>query len=311
MSPDFPTQILHPRELVLNWHITEACNYRCRYCYAKWQERTRDRELIHDSAGSQALLSELYRFFDPDNHRNPLCREMTWDSVRLNLAGGEPLLYADRLAETLKLAREMGFETSVISNGSRLNRGLMAELAPHLSMLGLSLDSAEENTNREIGREDRRSGVLAMGDLLDAIALGRSLNPLLKLKINTVVNTLNCREDLGPLIRSLAPDKWKVLRMLPMVTDDLAVTDLEFQAFVQRHQALASVMRVEDNSEMAESYIMIDPQGRFFQNALGRKGYDYSAPILEAGAGDAFAQFGCSSRKYCARYDTQPLRRAA
>lgn len=23
-------------ELVINWHITEACNYRCRYCYAHW-----------------------------------------------------------------------------------------------------------------------------------------------------------------------------------------------------------------------------------------------------------------------------------
>lgn len=24
-------------ELVVNWHITEACNYNCRYCFAKWE----------------------------------------------------------------------------------------------------------------------------------------------------------------------------------------------------------------------------------------------------------------------------------
>ncbi|EGR3240148.1 radical SAM protein, partial [Vibrio parahaemolyticus] len=23
-------------ELVINWHMTEVCNYSCKYCFAKW-----------------------------------------------------------------------------------------------------------------------------------------------------------------------------------------------------------------------------------------------------------------------------------
>ncbi len=258
---------------------------------------------VHDRAGTGALLQEIHRFFSPNNLENPLRRVMGWDSLRLNLAGGEPLLYEGNATEVLKIARGIGFETSVISNGSLLTPILMAKLAPHLSMLGLSLDSGDSGTNIGIGRVDRNAHVLAVEDLSECIALGRVLNPRLRLKINTVVNALNCNEDMRSLILSLLPEKWKVLRMLPMLTDDLAVSTAEFQAFVRRHQVLRHVIRAEDNGEMAESYLMIDPHGRFFQNALGHKGYDYSAPILDVGADAAFSQIGLSARKFCARYE--------
>jgi radical S-adenosyl methionine domain-containing protein 2 len=190
----------------------------------------------------------------------------------------------------------------MITNGSRLNPAVMLDLAPHLSVLGLSLDSCSKKTNWEIGRADRQGGVLPTEKLPEVLASARRLNPQMRVKINTVVNALNWREDMSDFIGSLAPDKWKVLRMLPTVTDDLAISHENFQAFVRRHDGLGKVLRAEDNSEMAESYLMIDPHGRFFQNALGRKGYDYSAPIIEAGAPSAFSQISVSSEKFCARY---------
>ena len=303
MNLNIPTLATHTHELVINWHVTEACNYRCRYCYAKWQTKGMGRELVNDSRATGALLQEVHRFFNPNNLENPLRRVMRWDSLRLNLAGGEPLLYGDNATEVLRLAHEIGFETSIISNGSRLTPTLMAKLAPHLSMLGLSLDSGDAGTNLDIGRVDRNVHVLSLNDLSECIALGRILNPRLRLKINTVVNALNCREDMRPLILSLQPEKWKVLRMLPAVTDDLAISLAEFQSFVRQHQVLRHVMRTEDNGEMAESYLMIDPHGRFFQNALGRKGYDYSAPILDFGADAAFSKIGLSARQFCGRYE--------
>ena len=303
MNQEIPTPTTYTRELVINWHVTEACNYRCRYCYAKWQDEGIGRELIYDSDATRALLREVYRFFSPNNVENPLRQVMRWHSLRLNLAGGEPLLYGDLAAEVLKLARGVGFETSVISNGSRLTPILMAKLAPHLSMLGLSLDSADTGTNVAIGRVDRNMNVLSLDALSECIELGRALNPHLRLKINTVVNALNCREDMRHLIMSLLPERWKVLRMLPMLTDDLAVSPAEFMDFVRRHQVLSNVMRAEDNGDMAESYLMIDPYGRFFQNAMDRKGYDYSATILDFGADAAFSQIGLSARKFCARYE--------
>ena len=290
------------RELVINWHITEACNYRCRYCYAKWQNEGMGTELIHDSASTRELLEEIYGFFSPGNSRNPLQQDMSWQSLRLNFAGGEPLLYGSKVLETIRIAREIGFNTSIISNGSRLDPLLMADLAPHLSVLGLSVDSSDGETNRNIGRSDRHERVIDMGALADTILVGRTLNPELRLKINTVVNALNWRDDMNEFIFSMAPEKWKVLRMLPTLTEDLSISDAQFSAFVRRHQALAHVMCAEDNSDMAESYIMVDPNGRFFQNALARKGYAYSHPILDVGAASAFSNVSLSPEKYRSRY---------
>ena len=50
LNPANPTAALSANvpvleELTLNWHITEACNYRCRYCYAKWTDGPDPREI--------------------------------------------------------------------------------------------------------------------------------------------------------------------------------------------------------------------------------------------------------------------------
>ena len=289
-------------ELVINWHLTEACNYACRYCYSKWHADGAGKELIHDAASSATLLAEIYRQFapTPSNHAR---LGMVWQSVRLSLAGGEPLLYEQEIIRIAAQARKLGFDVSIISNGSRLTRPLMAELAPLLSVLGLSLDSAQAETNREIGRADRHAQVLLLEELREIVALGRKLNPDLRLKINTVVNALNFTEDMSPLIRQLAPDKWKVLRMLPTVTTDLAIADHEFQQFIDCHAALGSLISAEDNRDMVESYIMLDPLGRFFQNSLAGKGYRYSDPILDVGADAAFRQISWLADKFQARYE--------
>jgi radical S-adenosyl methionine domain-containing protein 2 len=91
--------------------------------------------------------------------------------------------------------------------------------------------------------------------------------------------------------------------MLPVIDDSLAISDGEFAAFVQRHRAFQSVQCVEDNRDMSESYLMVDPFGRFFQNqsSLGG-GYLYSKPILSVGAGAAFSEMAFNSSSFQARY---------
>ncbi|MDH0445078.1 viperin family antiviral radical SAM protein [Stutzerimonas stutzeri] len=294
----------NPTPLVINWHLTEACNYRCQYCYAAWSESACRRELIHDPERTTALLSELYRFFRPGNRANPLASRMSWNSVRLNLAGGEPLLHADKLPAIVSQARALGFEVSMISNGSRLTRELLDQLVPQLTWLGISIDSASPETNRTIGRIDRRGRLLDLDDLAAGLALVRQTNPGLHLKLNTVVNQFNHAEDLSALIRRFAPEKWKVLRMLPVVNQHLTVSDEQFAAFVARHRTFANILCAEDNQDMRESYLMVDPHGRFFQNSplIAGQGYAYSRPILEAGAEAAFAQMAFAPERFNARY---------
>ena len=43
--------------LVVNWHITEACNYKCFYCFAKWQ-KNENKEIIHNNEKSYNQLKK-------------------------------------------------------------------------------------------------------------------------------------------------------------------------------------------------------------------------------------------------------------
>ena len=292
----------HVSELVINWHLTEACNYKCRYCYAKWQDN--EKELIHDWERTRKLLDELTSFFHPENTTNPLRQSLTWSGIRLNLAGGEPLLYPKSVLQVLAHARSAGMNTSIITNGSRLTSELVAQLAPLVSMIGISIDSADAATNQAIGRADGRGTVMDAQEVATLLSLARVVNPEVQIKMNTVVNALNAHEDLEETLAALSPTRWKVFRMLPVVTNDLAVSTENFEAFVTRHQRHNNVMCVEDNDEMSESYLMIDPLGRFFQNTKGQQGYNYSRPIDMTGARQAFRDWRFSVDSFTSRYLT-------
>ena len=293
-----------PIQIVINWHITEACNYSCHYCYATWNKLTCRRELIRDNEQTNRFLSELYRFFRPDNGANPLASKFSWDSVRLNLAGGEPLLYAGKLPSIVSQAHRLGFEVSLITNGSYLDSKLLGRLAPELTWLGISIDSVISENNHSIGRVDRSNRQLDLTQLTCCLNEARQINPEFRLKLNTVVNQVNHEEDLGILIRNLNPDKWKVLRMLPVVNTQLAVSNQQFSAFVARHNHFSQILSIEDNEDMLESYLMIDPFGRFFQNTplLSGKGYAYSPTILEVGAAVAFDTISFNDELFSRRY---------
>lgn len=278
-------------QVVINWHMTEACNYSCGYCYAKWA-KSDGIELIRDAASTQALLESLFAHFAGRGGLTP----------RLNFAGGEPLLQKERLLSAMRLARRIGFDVSLISNGSRLDRSYVAALAPVLSVLGLSIDSIQPEVLVAIGRQDQRGRQLDLSVLAQYVELARRINPALMLKINTVVSSMNWHEDMSAVVQQLTPHRWKVLRVLPVVNGDLAVTDVQFRSFVTRHRSWESVMVVEDNDDMQGSYIMVDPAGRFFQNRPGSFGYDYSPSILKVGASEAFSSIGWSALKFEGRY---------
>lgn len=278
--------------VVINWHVTEACNYRCSYCYAKWQRLDR-KDLLRDPAATMALLQSLYAHFgSAESGSRP----------RLNFAGGEPLLHGHRLVSATRLARSIGFDVSIITNGSRLSERVVADLAPELSLLGLSIDALAPAVLAAIGRQDRHARRLDLGILARQVAQARRINPALMLKINTVVCSANWHEDLSGVISELAPARWKVLKMLPVVNRDLEVSDVQFRSFVERHSSFADVMSVEDNDDMVGSYIMVDPSGRFFQNRPCAFGYDYSPPILDVGAANAFSRIDWSELKFDGRY---------
>jgi len=294
-------------DFVINWHITEACNYSCQYCYAKWNKNDTGWEVIHNESLTDDLLRQVATFFNSECFKALQKEKVRWQSVRLNIAGGEPFLYPKRVIAISKAAKDLGMKVSCITNGSRLTPEIISEISYAMSILGISMDSSCGEINTDIGRVDK-NGPFSTQNLICAINQARDLNPAIIVKLNTVVNSLNWTEDMNRLISSIAPNRWKVLQVLPVEGAALVVCDREFRQFVARHSDHTKIMDVEDNTTMTESYVMIDPHGRFYQNDITTMGYHYSKPISEVGIEKAFSEIKFRAERFAERYknDDEP-----
>lgn len=285
--------------LVINYHYTEKCNFRCVYCYAKRED---SKELT--TQGRLFVLEQLANVFMYNKENNRIYQEMGYDRVRLNFVGGEPLIDKD-FGKLIVFAYKLGFDVSIVTNGFLFNDNFVKNYGKYISTVGISIDSADNDVMKAIGRRSVKGTVLDIDKLACSIELYRNLNNDGVVKINTVVNSHNKNEDVSDLVRKLSPERWKVLQVFPENEGAIAVavTDDEFQRFVDRHYGeFQDVMCPENLDSIAGSYLMIDPKGRFFQNRVGQFGYDYSSSILDVGVDKALSEISFDVDKFCQRY---------
>ncbi|HEY4175777.1 MAG TPA: viperin family antiviral radical SAM protein [Kofleriaceae bacterium] len=273
--------------IAVNFHLWKPCNLKCRFCFAVFDD-VPGRLSVDEARRLVAVLAEAG------------CDKLTF-------VGGEPTL-CPYLGELLGVAKAANLTTCIVSNGARLQTLVESQTAD-IDWVGLSVDSASEETQARLGRgaghHVRKSVDLA--DLIRARGI--------RLKLNTVVTALNHSEDMSDFVRRVRPERWKIFQMLRIEgqndgADDLLVTRAQFDAFILRHadlgaEALAPV--AEDNEAMTGSYVMIDPLGRFFDNVDGR--HLYSPPILEVGVERALAEIRWQREKFVARGGLYPWRR--
>ncbi len=126
------------------------------------------------------------------------------------------------------------------------------------------------------------------------------LNKDIKIKINTVVNEYNYNDYLGNFIDLIKPYKWKILQALSL-SEEVYCTDEQFNIFLNNHNGIKSKIYKESNNDMTDSYIMIDPYGRFYQNTTGI--YNYSESILDVVTKDAFNSIKFDIDKFNSRYE--------
>lgn len=287
----------HINELVINWHITEACNYNCTYCFAKWGKPN---ELHRSLESIEKLLDELASHFIKGS--SSFKEKLGYESVRLNIAGGEPMMLGSTFSIVLMLAKQKGFQTSIITNGSYLLNEKFDIPKNTLDMVGISFDSQDYDIRQRIGRVDRKGNSLSSDELKLALSKIEKTQKGIKTKINTVVNQYNWQEDFSSLISEIKPYKWKVLHVMPYGDDDLLISNGQFNSFVDKHLGRDLPVYAESNSAMTESYLMIDPKGRFYQNSSGGSGYKYSECINDVGAGKALEQINFNHAVFIARY---------
>lgn len=289
-------------KIVINWHITEKCNYSCKHCFVKYAKCSGN-IVSYSMQNSQKLLRRIYESFKGE-----------YSKIRLNIAGGEPLLVPN-LSFIISETKNIGFEVSLISNASYLglihlqkhldSQKWIERNARDLSMFGISIDSLREDSNAKIGRyclDKKTPKTLQEWQILKIAKDLRQRNENLKIKINTVVTSYNYEEYFGDFISTLKPQKWKVLQTLSISTQKVFCTDLQYKAFLDRHKKFADFITAESKSQMTNSYIMLDCFGRFYQNEDSI--YSYSPCVLEMGKDEIlhYAQF--DRVKFQSRYKT-------
>lgn len=238
-----------------SFHIVKPCNMKCKFCYATFQDMHVQQM---DKVDAYKVIWKL--------------REAGLQKI--TFAGGEPMLYK-HLDMCIRYAKSIGLATSIITNGSLLTDSWLRKMKPYLDWIGVSVDSLSGLTNIQIGR--RTNWKVHYDSLVQSIKdFGY------KLKINTVVNAYNYDEDLNEFITWAQPDRWKVFQALRVEGqndsqfDEIKVTDEQYAGFIGRHKNQSSLVP-EDNEAMTGSYLLIDPQGRLFENSMGR--HTYSSPL--------------------------------
>ena len=273
----------------VNYHLWKSCNMSCGFCFATFLDLP--------------LQGAAYL---PQNDSIRLITLIAEAGFRkINLAGGEPTL-CPWLPELIRHAKSLGLTTSVVTNGSRITESWLDNLAGSLNILAISIDSVDAESQRKIGRKVKGKSPMTEADYL---GIGESAKARgIRLKVNTVVNRHNVAEDFRPFVRAIAPERWKIFQVLPMTGqndlhfDEFAITRDEFDLYVDRNRSIArDGIRVvpENNEAMTGSYMMIDPQGCFFDNTKGE--HAYSSPILTVGVQQASAEVEVFPERFIAR----------
>lgn len=275
----------------INIHLIRNCNFGCRYCYAGFTETGAGR------IPPEHLLAILDQIATSPVPNGEFPR-------KVNFAGGEPFLYSN-LPDFIRYSKRIGLVTSVVTNGSLLNNPVIAQLAGHLDILALSVDSFSPGVNAEIGRCGRGSPP----GLDHYLRLSEQVREAgIRLKVNTVVNRLNVHEDIGAGMSRLEPFRWKHLQAKRIFGQNdahfetLAVNNLEFHGYVERNRRSVGsgvVVVPETADDMTASYAMIAPNGCFFDNTPGF--YRYSRPIVEVGLMEAFKDVEFSEERFIER----------
>ena len=257
---------------VLNFKLTNACNYQCGYCFAKSDARK-----TLSCVKWKNIVDNIFSNINVD---------------RVNLLGGEPLLY-EEIADLADYIRSRGSKVSIITNGFYLTNDKIDLLKKcGVSQIGISIDSSNEETLRKLGRCSKT------GDILNpkrCISLCRYIKEKgISLKINTVVSSLNYTEDINSFIKAASPDRWKILKIKEYKDSlfnnlDQLIDDQQFDVFINTHSGIPHVAE----RLLSCSYIMVDTSGNLidtssfenipvanllsteFQEAFDRLDFDY------------------------------------
>ena len=232
-----------------NIHLDGRCNYRCAHCF--------------DTCLPKKCMT-------PEQWRPYLDYLGSIGVTKINLAGGEPLLYP-HLEEMCALIKSRGFTVSLVSNGSLITEDKIRMLSNYVSWIGLSVDSPDEKDEILIGRNN---GHDHLAHIIDVCEWAHEWG--MKVKLNITVVRQSWNKDFHDFISKVKPERIKAFRALTLKNanddrpDTWSITEEQYKEFMDRHMDIPQMV-FEDNSDMIGTYLMFDPLGRWMVNKGGEK----------------------------------------
>lgn len=270
----------------VNFHVCNECNMDCKYCFASFKDQ------------NGVNLNQL-----PKEKAIAIVHELGKAGFRkISIVGGEPTLYP-HLFDLLVAAKRCNMKTMLVTNGWLINKEFLFRYSQLLDWIALSVDSLNPEINKAIGRTCNDVPISYsryFGLVDDIIKYGY------KIKINTVVNSFNKNDHIMHLVKHSYTSRWKIMQVKHIDGQNdhdfkkVMVSDSQFAAYHRSMPFLHSNPKViETADDMTNSYVMVDPQGRFVGNDKGV--YTYSKPILEVGAEAAYKEMNYDYEKFVKR----------
>ncbi len=174
-------------EHVVQVHLTTRCNLRCAHCYsASGPDRADELDLRVVLAALERLRGEGYS--------------------QLSLSGGEPTLYKD-LPELLAQAKQLGWRTSVVTNGLTVASRRFEQSAPSMDVVAVSLDGGEATHDRLRGRDG------SFRKALENLAALKTMVPVVAVATCVTRDVLAELPELHALLGSIGVD---VMQLRPL-----------------------------------------------------------------------------------------------
>lgn len=250
----------------INFHLWEPCNMRCKFCFATFQDVKRI-ILPKGHLSKEDAIKVVNKIAD-------------FGFKKITFVGGEPTL-CPWLYELVLLAKEKALLTNIVTNGYVFarNKALLEKFKNIADWITVSIDSFVEQINIISGRATNKNTL----SFSDYYILANNIQDLgIGFKNNTVVHKYNFNEKMSDKIKILQPERWKIFQVLPITGENdkninnFLISKDEFKHFIKINPNNAII---ENNEAMTNSYVMLDPAGRFFNNQNGK--YFYSPAILD------------------------------
>ncbi len=196
-------------DFLIQWHLTERCNLRCRHCYQS------------GTAGTELTLAEI----------REVLAELTemlaaWQSAHgvsfspgFNITGGEPFLRSDFFTILAEIAAS-GHDMYVLSNGTLIDETTAARLA-ELNVAGVqvSMEGPEELHNAIRGQGSFSAAVAGVNNLLRAG---------LPVTLNVTLSRLNASSmpEMVALAAALGVQRLGVTRLVPAGRGTALIADM-------------------------------------------------------------------------------------